>query len=126
MGEPSVRITPGGRVVIDAAAWIVRRIRAPRPDLVADLHAWRDSLNPEDETVTDWTSVTQAWSTARGHGLREPGLIVHEQSRLDACLWVLFLDAADGSQIAVVGINDNEPAAYLTFRASAAVSGGFS
>ena len=114
MREPSVRITPGGRVVIDTGAWIARRIRAPRPDLVADLRAWVESFDPPDDgdTVTDWTSVTQAWCAARGHDVREPGLIVHEQTRLDARLWVLLLDAADGSQVAVVGINDNQPEAY--------------
>ena len=115
MREPSVRITPGGRVVIDTGAWIARRIRAPRPDLVADLRAWVESFDPPDDgdTVTDWTSVTQAWCAARGHDVREPGLIVHEQTRLDARLWVLLLDAADGSQVAVVGINDNQPSGIL-------------
>ena len=120
MREPSVRITPGGRVVIDTGAWIARRIRAPRPDLVADLRAWVESFDPPDDgdTVMDWTSVTQAWCAARGHDVREPGLIVHEQTRLDARLWVLLLDAADGSQVAVVGINDNQPACTPTARRS--------
>ena len=114
MSEPSVWITAGGRVVIDSAAWIGHRVRGSRPDLVADLYAWLDSFNTQDEgeTTRDWTSVSQAWCTARGHDVREPGLIVHEQTRLDARLWVLLLDATDGSRVAVVGISDEPPTAY--------------
>ena len=114
MSEPSVWITADGRVVIDSAAWIGHRVRGSRPDLVADLHAWLDSVDTLDdgETVRDWTSVSQAWCTARGHDVREPGLIVHEQTRLDARLWVLLLDAADGSRVAVVGINHEPPTLY--------------
>jgi hypothetical protein len=37
---------------------------------------------------------------------------VHQQTRLDTHLWVLLLDAANRSQVAVVGINDERPTLY--------------
>src|SRR5690349_8284624 len=117
MGE-HVRITPDGRVVIDSGAWIGRRVRGRdrtwpptcTPGSTASRH---DNNAPlDDETVTDWASLTQAWCTARGHDVREPGLIMHEQTRLDTRLWVLLPEAADSDRVAVVAIDDEPPTVY--------------
>jgi hypothetical protein len=114
MGEHA-RITSGGRIVIDTTAWISRRTSRPRPDLTADLHAWAHQgtdLQPVPDSNTGWPDAAQAWCAARGHHVREPGLIVHEQSRLDARVWVLTATTTDGDPVAVVAVNDHPPTVY--------------
>ena len=123
MAEPGVRIEPGGRLVIEVATWVSRRTRGTEPALTADLRecvrhrsdAVRDSASelagPQPDP--DWPGTARAWCHDRGHQLREPGVIVHAETRLDARVWVLLATASDGRRLAIVGINRNPPTVYL-------------
>jgi hypothetical protein len=44
--------------------------------------------------------------------LREPGLIVHDRTRLDARVWVLLATSDDHGDVAVVGVHQDPPTVY--------------
>lgn len=123
MTERNVRIEPYGHLVIDAAVWVGLRAGGTEPTLTTDLHAWAsqhgdDILDNRSDPAgsrsdLDWTDIATAWCQDRGHQLRDPGVITHAGTRLDAPVWVLLADTADGRRLAVVGINHDPPAVYL-------------
>lgn len=123
MTERTVRIEPGGYLVIDVGAWVGLRTGGTDPALTADLREWtrqRAEDVPDNLGVPagpqlnqDWTGVARAWCLDRGHQLRELGVIVHAETRLDAQVRVLLADTSDGRRLAVVGISRNPPTVHL-------------
>lgn len=132
MGEYA-RITPTGAVLIDAAAWITARTGGILTDLTERLHGWArhhhdEAANPA--TTADrrdargpgagWPGLARAWCEHAGHRVGEPGLVVHQGTRLDTSVWILPAAAnsvGDGGpgagRIAVVGTSDHPPVVYV-------------
>jgi hypothetical protein len=112
------RIEPGGFIRIDTGAWIADRTGGPDPDLTKDLHvhAWnatRRPADPDHEQPSNWITVTRTWCAERGHQvLREPDLIRHDQTRLDARIWILRAIVADKYPIAVIGSSGRPATVY--------------
>lgn len=123
MAERNVRIDPAGHLVIDTRAWVDLRTGGPEPALTTDLRRWarqhdediRDGADGPDEPPPKRTGPhrARAWCHDRGHQVREPSVIVHAETRLDAQVWVLLASASDGRRLAVIGINHDPPTVYL-------------
>jgi hypothetical protein len=121
MGE-HVRITPDGRLTIDAAAWIAHRTDGVHRDLTADLHSWAREhahhIGPDQTQAAtgapppNWPALAHAWCDARSHQIDEPGMIRHVGTRLDTDLWLLPAATADGRRIAVLGTSHDSPTVH--------------
>jgi hypothetical protein len=107
MAEDNVRIEPGGCVLIDVNAWVSLRTAGIEPTLTAELHEWAG------HRAENWSEAAQGWSQDQGYDLREPDVITHGATRLDASAWVLLATAGDGRRLAVVGIDHDPPTIYL-------------
>jgi hypothetical protein len=127
MTERNVRIEPGGYLVIDARAWVSLRTGGTEPALTTDIRAWASQRgdtardNTDDPAAPagrqpdqDWADAARSWCHDRGHEVREPGVIVHAETRLNAQVRVLLASTSEGGRrIAVVGINHNPPTVHL-------------
>jgi hypothetical protein len=127
------RITSTGGVLIDTAAWIAARTGDVRTDLTGQLHGWarhhpdqaanpaatadrRDARRPG----AGWPGLALAWCEHAGHQVGQPGLVVHQGTRLDTSVWILPATTNNGGdggpgagRIAVVGLGDHPPAVYV-------------
>jgi hypothetical protein len=132
------RITPTGGVLIDTRAWLAARTGGVQADLTDQLHTWaRHHLHevststgrPHVAEVADlasstatprtgWPVLARTWCEHAGHQVGEPGLIVHQRTRLDTGVWVLPAttndgDGEGGGRVAVIGTGDHPPVVYV-------------
>ncbi len=128
------RITPTGAVLIDTTAWIAARTGGVRADLSERLHSWASHHRDQTATATadrrqtrrpgaGWAGLALAWCEHAGHQVGDPGLVVHQGTRLDAGVWILPVIASNGDgdgggrgagvgRVAVVGTGDHPPLVY--------------
>lgn len=109
------RIEPGGFVSIDTSAWIAERTGGPDPDLTDNLRAWGAALilcDPDRKQAHDPITEARTWCLTYGYAINEPGLITHEDTRLDVRVWILRATVAENYPIAVIGLNDAEGCVY--------------
>jgi hypothetical protein len=117
-----------GFISIDVAAWLEQRTAGTLDDLTRDLHTWAAQQGEQPEELTGqrirphglgWRPTIVAWSAARGHAgpdprdpLARPSVIAHEDTRLDADVWLARAVTAEGAAIVVVQLYDGDPAVY--------------
>jgi hypothetical protein len=121
MGEYA-RITPSGGVLIDTAAWITARAGGLRTDLTDQLHRWArhhrpETADPAAGSPTGWPALASTWCEHTGYRVVEPGLIVHDRTRLNTSVWVLpATTREDGpgaaDRVVIVGAGGHLPAVY--------------
>lgn len=87
------RITPAGGIRIDTNAWIAARTGGVVDEATQALRDWAHRRGQPPPQVMAGTAgqpeVARAWCDQAGYPVREPGLVIHQHTRLDTDVWVL-------------------------------------